>query len=521
MHQTNSFLMSAAYWISNMYDDYIENPMAFEPRHAEFAGIDNAGSNWCAGSKEYCVLGPWNLGYVQSNGRTIPVSAQIFSAGGTSISTPYTAGVAWLVSYALMHHYTWEDGINLAQARMMAAAIIKSCAIDLGEPGIDNVTGLGLLHVGCLEDGDGLIDDPMSVIKPQFLFLDRYGNDFYPVVKKEKTLIAVHDNPLERVLSVVTTTTATTNSHGTQTTTETTITELEITRTITTITTVIAIDDTETISTETTTYTYPETRKQTFITEFSEHSTERVASISTDTLSSLDHQGIQTTTETTTIVIEIITTATTQTTLIAADGSTTVSVEKSPRIAHRTEQTITVVDNHTTEQILSVSTTILSTADSHGIQTTTETTITFVEVTIALTTQTTVIAADGTMTTTTQSNTYTFQQPRVHTTAIAVADRTTERVLSVATTTTATTNSHGIQTTTETTITLVEVTQTITTQTTVISADGYRTVFTEESTAVSQETRTDVSVAKVEKPCHVINRCILIRAKVFLEGALH
>ena len=189
---TNSFLRAAGYRMVNLIEDCGEDSHACEPSLAKYTEEElelyfpdswnrgeRIGSNQCGTKRELCVLAPWDSLYSSdSNGRS---TSRTVTVGGTSWATPYAGAVVWLVSEALKHLYEWEaPGIGQRQAMMMASAIIKSCAIDLGEEGVDNVTGLGLLYAGCMEEGDGLVEDPMKLIKTEFLFNERYT---YPTLK--------------------------------------------------------------------------------------------------------------------------------------------------------------------------------------------------------------------------------------------------------------------------------------------------------------------------------------------------
>ena len=246
MYDTNSFLVSTGWRIVNLYDDCVSNPKTCEPTLAHYPQLDDSlGSSWCGSkAKEMCVLGPWSFAATGSNGYSLGGLAE-----GNSISTPYAGSVIWLLSSALRYLYNWNEGITQKQAMMMAGAIVKSCAIDLGDSGPDNRTGLGLLHVGCMEDGDGLVKDPMKLINSEYMFLDRYT---YPTIRTTtQTIVAVRSRTTTETISVETTTTnSVIDENGVETRTLLTTTVLEIRTTITTSTTIIPPNGVETTEEE-------------------------------------------------------------------------------------------------------------------------------------------------------------------------------------------------------------------------------------------------------------------------------
>ena len=256
MDDNNSFLLAAGWRIVNLHDDCEVNPNTCEPTLASFPESYGAiGSNWCTeDGEEICILAPWTDTNPSFDG--YPQSSLI--GGGTSISSPYTAGVLWLVSSAIKHLYEWNGGITQRQAVMMATGIVKSCAIDLDEPGPDEKTGLGLLYAGCMEDGDGLVEDPKALIDSKYMFQDIYN---FPEVKRTtQTIVSVTTNSTRKVISTdETTISSTVDSDGVETR-EVRVTQvIEITTTVTTSTTIISPDGTETIEEEQSSSTERET----------------------------------------------------------------------------------------------------------------------------------------------------------------------------------------------------------------------------------------------------------------------
>lgn len=247
MANSNSFLVAGGWRILNLYNDCTANPKTCEPTLALYVPplpppYQHVGSTWCGErAKNMCILSPWTTLTPGSDG----YSTGALDGGGTSISTPYAGGVTWLVSSALKYLYKWQGGITQKQAMMMASAIIKSCAIDLGETGPDAKTGLGLLYVGCMEEGDGLVKDPTKLMKDEYKFPSLYT---FPSIKTTtQTIVTVSTTSSTQVVSRQTTTTnSVIDNEGVETRTLETTTILEITTTVTTSTLIISPDGTQT-----------------------------------------------------------------------------------------------------------------------------------------------------------------------------------------------------------------------------------------------------------------------------------
>ena len=116
------------------------------------------------GREEICVLGP-------SSG----LSQRGIATGGltgTSIASPFVAGMVELAMNFLGSYYTFDREPNKLQLQLMATAILKSCSVDLGPPGPDPVNGLGIASYRCLEKGeDGFVENPYSVIQERYFRL--------------------------------------------------------------------------------------------------------------------------------------------------------------------------------------------------------------------------------------------------------------------------------------------------------------------------------------------------------------
>ncbi len=100
-------------------------------------------SSLCGVAKMYCISAPGR--YIWS---TVPYSynaSGYASKSGTSMASPVVAGTAALVKEA----FPWFSAENLQQA-------ILTTATDLGEPGVDEVYGWGLLDAGKAVRGYGM-----------------------------------------------------------------------------------------------------------------------------------------------------------------------------------------------------------------------------------------------------------------------------------------------------------------------------------------------------------------------------
>ena len=106
---------------------------------------------------------------------------------GTSLATAYIGGVIWAVAYFIRHYpeYKWQEPLTDLQAAVTSVAIVKSCTVDMGDPGPDPEHGLGMLSLECLnrydDDGNhiGFIDNPLSVINEN-LYLEPSGDYVRP-----------------------------------------------------------------------------------------------------------------------------------------------------------------------------------------------------------------------------------------------------------------------------------------------------------------------------------------------------
>ncbi len=134
----------------------------------------NRGSNFCGDqAKNLCLLGPYQ----------VPQGA----SEGTSLATAYIGGVIWAVAYFIRHYpeYRWQEPLTDLQAAVTSVAIVKSCTVDMGDPGPDPEHGLGMLSLECLnrydDDGNhmGFIDNPLSVINEN-LYLEPSGDYVRP-----------------------------------------------------------------------------------------------------------------------------------------------------------------------------------------------------------------------------------------------------------------------------------------------------------------------------------------------------
>ena len=114
------------------------------------------GSNFCGDqAKNLCIMGPYQ----------VPQGA----SEGTSLATAYIGGVIWAVAYFIRHYpeYRWQEPLTDLQAAVTSVAIVKSCTVDMGNPGPDPEHGLGRLSLECLnrydDDGNhiGFIDNPL------------------------------------------------------------------------------------------------------------------------------------------------------------------------------------------------------------------------------------------------------------------------------------------------------------------------------------------------------------------------
>ena len=130
---------------------------------AERFGLStNRGSNFCGTqAQNLCLLGPYQ----------VPQGA----SEGTSLATAYMGGVIWAVAYFIRHYpeYQWQEPLTDLQAAVTSVAIVKSCTVDMGDPGPDPEHGLGRLSLECLnrynQEGEhvGFISNPLSVIKDE------------------------------------------------------------------------------------------------------------------------------------------------------------------------------------------------------------------------------------------------------------------------------------------------------------------------------------------------------------------
>ncbi len=142
---------------------------------AERFGLStNRGSNFCGTqAQNLCLLGPYQ----------VPQGA----SEGTSLATAYIGGVIWAVAYFIRHYpeYQWQEPLTDLQAAVTSVAIVKSCTVDMGDPGPDPEHGLGMLSLECLnrydDDGNhiGFIDNPLSVINEN-LYLEPSGDYVRP-----------------------------------------------------------------------------------------------------------------------------------------------------------------------------------------------------------------------------------------------------------------------------------------------------------------------------------------------------
>ncbi len=132
------------------------------------------GSNFCGDqAKNLCIMGPYQ----------VPQGAR----EGTSLATAYIGGVIWAVAYFIRHYpeYRWQEPLTDLQAAVTSVAIVKSCTVDMGDPGPDPEHGLGMLSLECLnrydDDGNhmGFIDNPLSVINEN-LYLEPSGDYVRP-----------------------------------------------------------------------------------------------------------------------------------------------------------------------------------------------------------------------------------------------------------------------------------------------------------------------------------------------------
>ena len=116
------------------------------------------------GREEICVLGPTDG--LDQDGDVIG------SFSGTSVASPFVAGMVELTMNFLGSYYTFDRDPSKLHLQLMATAILKSCSVDLGPPGPDPVNGLGIASYRCLEKGeDGFVENPYSVIQERYFRL--------------------------------------------------------------------------------------------------------------------------------------------------------------------------------------------------------------------------------------------------------------------------------------------------------------------------------------------------------------
>ena len=116
------------------------------------------------GREEICALGPSSG--LSHRGKVTGEFA------GTSIASPFVAGMVELAMNFLGSYYTFDREPSKLQLQLMATAILKSCSVDLGPPGPDPVNGLGIASYRCLEKGeDGFVENPYSVIQERYFRL--------------------------------------------------------------------------------------------------------------------------------------------------------------------------------------------------------------------------------------------------------------------------------------------------------------------------------------------------------------
>ena len=114
-------------------------------------------SNQCGNAKDYCLAAPGGDIPLPENGMktTFPGNGYVYNAG-TSFAAPLVAGTAALVSEA----YPWMTGHQLQQT-------LLTTATDIGDPGVDEVYGWGLLNAGKAVRGPAqFTDDWLANVTP-------------------------------------------------------------------------------------------------------------------------------------------------------------------------------------------------------------------------------------------------------------------------------------------------------------------------------------------------------------------
>ncbi|WP_170990167.1 autotransporter serine protease [Aquamicrobium sp. LC103] len=104
-------------------------------------GYNDPYANQCGVAKNWCLAAPSNYVYSAQSG------GGYWSPSGTSLAGPHVAGAAALV--AQMFPYMTPEQVR---------QVLLGTAIDIGDPGVDDVYGYGFVCAGCAVGGPGRFD---------------------------------------------------------------------------------------------------------------------------------------------------------------------------------------------------------------------------------------------------------------------------------------------------------------------------------------------------------------------------